>query len=72
MNVPAVRKLSGIFFRVKREDKFQSVDFTDMTEEEMHSVLKGEDRNKEWLCSLAVMLGKCVQDIGEQLDLAKE
>lgn len=57
------RKLDGIFFRVKRNDKWQNICFSDLTEIEMHDVLEG--RSEEWLKSLAIHLGESLRKLGD-------
>ena len=61
------RNLDGYYFRVKRDDKWQNICFSDMTEDEMKEVM--QDRPVEWLQSLAIGLGKVIRNIGDQLDL---
>lgn len=36
------RNLDGAFFRVKRDDKWQNICFSDLTDEEMDAVLNGQ------------------------------
>ena len=64
------RNLDGVYFRIKREDKWENICFSDLTEEEMDYVMDG--RTAEWLRSLCKILGKTVRDIGEQLDIVME
>lgn len=64
------RNLDGIYFRVKRKDKYENVCFSDLTEDEMNEVLK--DRDIKWLKSLAKMLGRTIREIGNQLDIICE
>ena len=44
------RELDGYYFRVKREDKWENICFSDLTDEEMDKML--ENRTEEWLLSL--------------------
>ena len=37
------RKLDGVFFRIKRNGVFENVCFSDLTDEEMDSMLSGRD-----------------------------
>ena len=62
------RKLDGIYFRVQRDGKWQSICFSDLTEEEREKVCEGRDA--EWLKSLACHLADCIKEIGEQFDIA--
>ena len=41
------RNLDGCYFRVQRDGKWESICFSDLTEEERNGVLEG--RNEEWL-----------------------
>lgn len=64
------RNLDGIYFRVQRNNKWQSICFSDLTEKEMKEVIK--DKSNEWLQSLAIGLAKTLRNIGDQLDLYME
>lgn len=64
------RNLDGIYFRIKRNNKYESICFSDLTEDEMDEILK--DRNVEWLKSLAKMLGRKIREIGDQFDIICE
>ena len=48
------RNLDGVYFRVKRYDKWQNICFTDLTNEETNTILK--DRDDSWLSSLLEVL----------------
>lgn len=61
------RKLDGVFFRVKRNGAFENVCFSDLTDEEMDSMLSGRD--VKWLQSLCKILGKTIKLIGDQFDI---
>ena len=61
------RNLDGVYFRVKRNGKWQNICFSDLTTKEMNEVLK--DRNKTWLKELCKILGNTIHEIGEQLDI---
>lgn len=61
------RKLDGVYFRIKRDNKWQNICFSDLTEDEMDDVLK--DRDPEWLKSMCVILGKTIKKIGDDLDI---
>lgn len=62
------RNLDGFYFRVERNGKWQSICFSDLTEDEMQEVIKNKSIN--WLQVLAVGLGKVIRDIGDQFDLS--
>lgn len=61
------RNLDGVYFRVKRNEQWENVCFSDLSEDEMKEVLSGKDA--EWLKSLCYALGKTIRKIGDQLDL---
>ena len=64
------RDLDGVYFRVKRDDKWQSICFSDLTDNEMEEVMK--NRSDEWLKDMCKILGHTIRDIGDQLDLTME
>ena len=64
------RNLDGVYFRVKRDDKWDNICFSDLTEEEMDEVMK--DRPIEWLQKMCKILGKTIRNIGDQFDIAAE
>ena len=64
------RELDGYYFRVKRNGKWCSVCFSDLTENEMKEML--ENRNTDWLKSLCIGLGKRIREIGDELNLSCE
>lgn len=61
------RDLDGIYFRVKRGQRWESVCFSDLTDEEMDAVLEGRD--KEWLKSVCKILGRTIRRIGDELKI---
>lgn len=61
------RNLDGVYFRIQRDGKWDSICFTDLTEAEMDEVLKNKD--KVWVVGLAKILAKTIQNIGYQFDL---
>ena len=67
MEYPKERDLDGIYFRVRREEQWSNICFTDMTPEERDMVRK--DRSREWMKSLAYRLADVVREIGDQLDI---
>ena len=48
------RNLDGVYFRVKRDDRWQNICFTDLTNEETNTIL--EDRTEVWLLSMLEVL----------------
>lgn len=61
------RDLDGIYFRVKRNNRWESVCFSDLTDEEMDEILK--DRDVEWLKSVCKILGRTIRRIGDELEI---
>ena len=64
---PEFRELDGYYFRVKRDDEWQNICWSDLTEEEMREVLKG--RSQEWLESLCIGLGQIIRNIGDTFNI---
>lgn len=64
------RNLDGVYFRMKRGDKYMNVCFSDMTEDEQDEVLKG--RNEEYLRNFVKILAKTIRKIGDELDIVGE
>lgn len=61
------RDLDGLYFRVKRNNRWESVFFSYLTDEEMDVVLEGH--SVEWLKSTCKILGKTIRSIGYSLDI---
>lgn len=61
------RNLDGVYFRIKRDEKWDNICFSDLTPDEMEDVINNRDIN--WLRSLCIQLGKTIRDIGDQLDI---
>ena len=64
------RNLDGVYFRIKRDDEWQNICFSDLTEEEMDEVMSEKDET--WLRSMCKILGKTIKDVGDQLDITIE
>ena len=64
------RNLDGVYFRVKRDDEWQNICFSDLTDNEMEEVM--QNRSDEWLKNMCKILGKTIRNIGDQLDIAME
>lgn len=63
------RNLDGCYFRVKRDDKWQSICFSDLTPDERDELFDDKDRPAEWWKSLAYHLGDCLKNLGDVLDV---
>ena len=59
------RDLDGIYFRVKRNNRWESVCFSDLTDEEMDKVLEG--RSDQWLKKSSKIQGKNIRSIRDSL-----
>ena len=64
------RNLDGVYFRIKRDDEWQNICFSDLTDGEMEEVL--QNRSDEWLKSMCKILGHTIRSIGDQLDISME
>lgn len=64
------RNLDGVYFRVKRDDEWQDICFSDLTEDERNKMM--ENRSVKWLQSLCNILANKLKDIGDQFDLMCE
>lgn len=61
------RNLDGIYFRVKRGEKYESICFSDMTEEEQDYVL--DNQSVFYLKNMCKMLAQTLKEIGNEFDL---
>lgn len=61
------RDLDGMYFRVKRGQRWESVCFSDLSDEEMDVVLEG--RTADWLKSTCKILGRTIRCIGDELEI---
>lgn len=61
------RNLDGVYFRIKRGEKWENICWTDLTNEERALVSK--DRPIEWWQGLTEILTNVIIDVGNQLDL---
>lgn len=64
------RNLDGVYFRVERDGKWQNICFSDLTEDEMDSVLG--NWNEDQLRRMCKVLGMTIKGIGDQFDIAGE
>jgi hypothetical protein len=61
------RYLDGIYFRVKRGKHWESICFSDLTDEEMDKVLEGH--SVEWLKNTCKILGRTIKRIGDEQNI---
>lgn len=66
---PQERNLSGIYTRIKRDGKYQTVDLTDMTPEELAKYLDEWGTDCNFLQRLVQNLVETVQKIAEKFDI---
>lgn len=64
------RNLDGVYFRVKENDKWEDVCFSDLTEEKQDEIMN--DKSIEWCKRLCKILAKTIKDIGDTFDLVVE
>ena len=62
------RDLDGIYFRVKRNNRWESVCFSDLTDEEMDKVLEG--RSVQWMKNTCKNLGKTIRSIRDSQEVS--
>lgn len=58
-----IRDMDGIYFRVKRNGRWENICFSDLTLEEQDQMMQG--RSEEWLKSMITILAECLYDAGE-------
>lgn len=66
---PQERNLSGIYTRIKRDGKFQTIDITDMTPEELAEYLDERGMDCNFLKRLVQNLIEVVQEIADKFDI---
>ena len=70
------RNLDGIYFRIKRGDKYENVCFSDLTEDERRDMearaISTGINLAEWYKRIAWHLADCLKEIGDELDLIGE
>ena len=59
---PQEQNLSGIYVRIKRDGKYQSIDLTDMTPEELEEFLNKEDLTIDYFRRLTKNLIEVIQE----------
>lgn len=64
------RNLDGIYFRIKRNGKWDNVCFSDLTQDEREEVMKNKD--VDWLKSMCIQLARTIRKIGDEFDLIVE
>lgn len=64
------RNLSGIFFRVRRDDKFENICFEELNADEQCQIMAGQ--GKEWLTNIAQRLADVLNEVGTACDIEKK
>lgn len=64
------RNLDGVYFRVQRDDKWDNVCFSDLTDTEKVEVMK--NRDTEWLKSMCIILTNTIRKIGDEFDIVAD
>lgn len=64
---PTKRNLDGVYFRVKRENGYEPICWTDLTDDERDEF--GKDRPLSWWKSMAEIMTRQLRLIGDQLDI---
>ena len=69
---PQERNLSGIYTRIKRNGKFQTVDITDMTPEELAEYLDEWGTDRDFLKRLVQHLIEVIQENADKYEADEE
>lgn len=64
------RNLDGMFFRIKRDGRYQNICFSDMTTEERLEVLK--DKDVEFMRRMCLIMAEKMGEIGDKYDITVE
>ena len=66
------RELTGIYFRVKRDDKYENIDFTDLTFEEQNDILNDENKDMGFYNRMFNLLQEELGNLIDTLDLLED
>ena len=64
------RNLDGIYFRVERDGKWQTLCFSYLTEDEQRKVLK--DKSPDFVLQMALNMAARLREVGDKFDLQCE
>lgn len=64
------RNFDGAYFRIKRNDKYENVCFSDMTRGERKKVM--ENRSVEWLQGMCEILADALKEVGDEFDIVRD
>lgn len=65
-----LRNLDSVYFRIKRNNKWMTVCFSDLTDEEKEKM--GDGKTLEWWKKLALIEAKELRGIGDEFDITGE
>ena len=66
------RELTGIYFRVKRDDKYENIDFTDLTFEEQADILDKEGNEHGFMDRMFNFLQEDLNNLIDTFDLLND
>ena len=72
------RNLDGVYFRVKRDGKWQNICYSDMTADERDEIARKKakhatpEQQAEWWRSMADIMADALYDMGEQFGIVGE
>lgn len=67
MKYPVAHDLDGVYFRMKRDNKYYDICFSDLTEEEKNNIMNG--KTVEWLKTMCIILSNTIYNIGERFNI---
>lgn len=70
IDYPSQYEMDSVYFRVKRNGTWDSICFSDLTEEEMEDVFK--DKNADWYQQLCKILAGRLRSIAEEIQEESE
>ena len=63
------RNLDGAYFRVERDGKWESICFTDLTQDERYKIIEGQ--SEQWMKRMVLHLANVIENIGEELNIVR-
>ena len=67
---PVKRDLDGVYFRVKRHGRYQTICWSDLTDDEREML--GSDRPLEWWKSMTGIMTKQLRLVGDELGIVMD
>ena len=65
-----MRNLDGVYFRVKTQNGYENICWSDLTEEQMREILNTKDR--DYIVELAITIGLSLRAMGDQMDIVAQ